>query len=312
MIERALVCAALLAASFHAQAQDKVPAAIAFAAVPELMAPGIVSTALHDFAPSLTPDGKTLLYTVTDSGFTRMTLMQSSLVQGAWQAATVLPFSGHWNDGDGVLSPDGKTYVFISNRPEQGDVPKTDLDLWVVSRKDEGGWGEPQRLPAHINSSVNEVYPSIAADGTLYFGRAGADSPIFRSVLKDGQYQAPERLPFGGFSFAVAPDQSYAIVGKVDANRNADLHLVRRVNGNWGAPVRLDGAVNTPAAEFASAIHGPSNTLLFVSARRPAAESWPRARPVRTAADVAAELNGNALNGLRNIYRVDLKALTSN
>jgi hypothetical protein len=198
--------------------------------------------------------------------------------------------------------------VFISNRPASGSTPKADLDLWVVLRQPDGSWGEPQRLPNTINSDVNEVYPSIAADGTLYFGRAGSN-PVLRAQLKDGVYHAPELLPFTGFSFAIAPDQRYGILGVVDASRNIDLFYVARSDQGWDKPLKLDGPVNSPQQDLAGSITPDGKRLLFVSTRTGKGQSWPRQRPVRTADEVAAELHGVALNGMRNIWQLDLSAL---
>jgi hypothetical protein len=279
----------------------------AHAAAPaELIGPQTVSTAFHDFAASITPDGRSLLFTRTDSGFTRMTLMQSSLKDGQWQAAAVLPFSGQWNDGDGVLSPDSKRYVFISNRPASGAQAKADLDLWEVEKTANGGWSEPRRLPDTINSSVNEIYPSLAGDGTLYFGRAGADNQLFRSRLAGGVWQAPELLPVSGVSFAIAPDQSFAIVGMMDASRNLDLYRVMREGDVWSKPVRLGSAVNTPLMEYASSVTPDGRSLLFSSTRREGSVSWPRAQALTSAAQVADELNGAVFNGSRNVYAVPI------
>lgn len=311
LARRPSLAAFLFAASFAAPGlatADGAAPSIPLPAQPELVGEGVVSGPFHDFAPSLTADGKTLLFTRTDSGFSRMTLMQSRQVAGQWQAPTVLPFSGRWNDGDGTLSPDGTRYVFISNRPASGDRPKADLDLWQVRRQPDGSWGEPERLPDYINTDVNEVYPSIALDGTLYFGRAGGKA-IMRSALAGGVQQAPEALPFNGFSFAVAPDQSFGILGIIDANRNSDLFYVARRGQGWDAPRHIDGPVNSPYAETAGSVTPDGKSLLLVSTRVAGPQAWPRSRPVHSAEEVAAELLGVALNGLRNIYRLDLSGL---
>lgn len=300
--------AALLLAAFPvAPALAADPPALALGAKPQLVGEGPVSSAFHDFAASMTADGKTLLFTRTDTGVSRMTLMQSRLVGGKWQAPTVLPFSGRWNDGDGVLSPDGARYVFISNRASGGAQAKADLDLWQVLRQPDGSWGEPTRLPDHVNSGVNEIYPSIAADGTLYFGRAGGPA-ILRARLVDGAYAAPEPLPFGGVSFAIAPDQGFGILAVMDANRNIDLHYVEREGDEWKTPRRLDGPVNSQQMEFTGSIRPDGKALLFASTRRDVLPAWPRTRAIGSAAEVAAELQDVVHNGLRNIYIVDLPA----
>ena len=298
----------LLAAACHAPLLAAEAPELPLPAQPQLVGEGVVSSAFHDFAASLTPDGRTLLFTRTDAGFSRMTLMQARLVDGKWEAPTVLPFSGRWNDGDGALSPDGTRYVFISNRSEGGATAKADLDLWQVLRRADGSWGEPTRLPAHINSDANETYPSLAADGTLYFGRAGG-GPMLRAKLVDGSYAALEPMPFGGVSFAIAPDQRFGILAMMDANRNIDLYYVAREGQAWTAPRRLAGPVNSPQMEFTGSIRPDGKALLFASTRRDDAVSWPRRQAVRSAAEVNAELLGLAHNGLRNIYSVELPPL---
>ncbi|KFI07157.1 PD40 domain-containing protein [Massilia sp. BSC265] len=306
-ISRALAPISLLAVACPPPALAADAPSLPLAAKPRLVGEGTVSGPFHDFAPALTADGRTLLFTRTDVGFSRMTLMQARLVNGKWEMPTVLPFSGRWNDGDGALSPDGARYVFISNRTEGGAQPKADLDLWQVMRQADGSWGEPTRLPDHINSGLNETYPSLAADGTLYFGRAGG-GPILRAKLVNGAYAAPEPMPFTGMSFAIAPDQSFGILAMADANRNIDLFHVGRDGQAWSAPRRLDGPVNSPQMEFTGSIGADGKTLLFSSTRRDAGVTWPRQGTLRSAADVDGELLGVAHNGLRNIYSIDLPA----
>ena len=43
------------------------------------------------------------------------------------------------------------------------------MDIWVVD-KNAGGWSAPRNLGAPVNTDRNESSPSVAADGTLYFG----------------------------------------------------------------------------------------------------------------------------------------------
>jgi hypothetical protein len=60
------------------------------------------------------------------------------------------------------------------------------------------GWGPPQNVGAPVNSPGQEWYPTIAQDGTMYFGsdREGGKgrTDIYRSRLVDGKYTEPENL----------------------------------------------------------------------------------------------------------------------
>jgi len=67
-----------------------------------------------------------------------------------------------------ALSPDGKRLFFVSDMP--GGHGGTDIYMC----KDQGGqWGEPENLGSTINSSQNEVFPFVGADGSLYFSSNG-------------------------------------------------------------------------------------------------------------------------------------------
>lgn len=278
------------------------------AVVPELVGEGVISTPLHEFSPAVSPDGKYLYYTVTDGPFSRMTLVRSRRQDDAWAEPEVLEFSGVWNDGDLAIAPDGGRLFFISNRPASGQTPKSDLDLWYVDRDARGGWGTPVKLPDSINSDTNEVYPSVATDGTLYFGRSRV---IYRSRLVNGQYQPPEKLPLEGFSFAIAPGQSFAIIGRPGAaESDIDMFLIEQTKDGWSAPVRLPDGVNTqPANDLAGSISADGKTLWFVSQRRdPAPITWPRRRTVTKYSQVRAELGG-AYSGLRNIFRIPVESV---
>jgi hypothetical protein len=280
---------------------------------PELVAAGVISGTWSEFSPSITPDGKTLFFTITDNAFSRLTLMQSNKVNGQWAAPTVLPFSGMWTDGDGSLSPDGAFFVFISNRPTSGQVAKADLDLWLVERDKNGMWGEPKRLPDSINSTQNEIYPSIARDGSLYFGRpSSATEGWFRSHRVNGEYQAPEKLPFAAASFAVAPDESFGVLGKADAKNMLRLHWIEQNDGKWSTPRLLEGAVQGNANDFANWITQDGQTLYFSSNRTEGSTAWPRAKRVTSYDEVTAEFEKVIFNRLRNIYRLDISELRSN
>lgn len=277
-------------------------------ATPELVGEGVVSTTLHEFSPAMSPDGGHLYYTVTDGVFSRMTLARSSWQDDAWAEPEVLEFSGVWNDGDLAIAPDGSRLFFISNRPASGQTPKADLDLWYVDRNAHGGWNTPVRLPDSINSDSNEVYPSVATDGTLYFGRSRV---IYRSRLVNGQYQPPEALSLTGFSFAIAPDQSFAIIGRPGATESdIDMFITEQTAKGWSTPVRLPDGVNSqPANDLAGSISADGKTLWFVSQRRnPAPVTWPRLRALTTYPEVRAELGG-AYNGLRNIFRIPVESV---
>jgi len=85
-----------------------------------------------------------------------------------------------------AVSPDGKILVFCSDK--LGGRGKVDL-YYALRDANTQKWGEMKTFDGDLNTVGNEVYPSIGADGYLYFssnarpGLGGLD--IYRILLQD-------------------------------------------------------------------------------------------------------------------------------
>ena len=85
---------------------------------------------------------------------------------GSWHNIVPFPYnSKEYNNGHPTLSLDGKTMYFTSDMP--GSVGKT--DIFKVSIKETGTFTLPENLGGNVNTPGREMFPFIAADGTLYF-----------------------------------------------------------------------------------------------------------------------------------------------
>src|SRR5690606_6174455 len=129
------------------------------------------STSVFDWRLTFSPDRQTAFWAVSDRFFPssrQAKIVTARYEGGAWSAPEDAPFSGPtYTDMAPALSPDGQTLFFSSIRPVDG-AERQDLDLWSVAREGDG-WGDPVHLGA-VNSPRDELYPSVTADGTLYFG----------------------------------------------------------------------------------------------------------------------------------------------
>jgi hypothetical protein len=101
---------------------------------------------------------------------------EAHLVDGKWGDPEVMSFSGLYRDSDPVLSPDGNTMYFVSDRPLNGVEQKQFL-IWET-KKIGSSWREPTLLGGAINSEGSQVFASTTNDGTMYF----------TSPRKNGQY----------------------------------------------------------------------------------------------------------------------------
>ena len=88
-----------------------------------------------------------------------------------WSEPRPLPFQrDNINYLHPVLSPDGKTLYFACNDPEGWGG----YDLYESSKSlvTENGWNEPKILSRNVNTSGNEMFPTVFRD-TLFFASDG-------------------------------------------------------------------------------------------------------------------------------------------
>jgi Tol biopolymer transport system component len=277
--------------------------------------PGVISTADDESHPTFTPDGTTLFFLKNTPTFRHWTIVESHYANGRWGVPEVAPFSGQYNDADVFLAKDGSVF-FISNRPVDGK-PRNDTDIWVM-RRNGAGYAEPEHIDA-VSSPKYEWFPTVADDGTLYFGSGRTEgslggTDIWRSRRVDGRYQPPENLgpvinTAGNDTEAwIAPDQSYLIFstdGRKDTRGADDIYVSHRNGDSWTEPRNLGDAVNSAGSEY-GAKPSPDGKYLFFCSNRALAD-----RPLDhrlNYAELTQKLHAPG-NGLNDIYQVDMSAL---
>ena len=283
---------------------------------PQLFGEGVISTPDYELNAAVLPDGKTVYFTKSTANMGFWTIVSSRLVNGRWTEPEVAPFSGRYSDADLAVAPDGSRLVFISRRPVPDRRGRPVPHIWYVERTPTG-WGEPRNAAA-LNSDAGEYYPSVAADGTLYFesarggGRGRAD--VYRSRLVDGDYAAPEHIPgalnseFNEGDAVVAPDQSFMILtitGRPDDMGMGDLYIAEQREGAWSAPRHLPAGINSPAVEFCPSLSPDGRTLYFTSTRGFGTEALDQPLDY---GELTKRLRGT-LNGLGNVYHVPTASL---
>jgi Tol biopolymer transport system component len=242
----------------------------------KLFAEGVINTDADEYGPALTPDGNTLYFTRRVNRRDSEFIYVSRLESGKWSAPELAPFSGKYFDKEPFVSPDGKRIFFASLRPVDGVEPKNqrDFNIWFVEMTS-SGWSEPKPAGPAVNSPAYENYPSVAANGTLYFageregGKGGND--LYRARLVNGKYRHVESLyelntPNVDADPYIAPDESYLIFcsNRSGGLGSGDLYISFNQNGKWTAPKNLGAAVNTAEFEYTPLI-SPDGKLLFFS-----------------------------------------------
>lgn len=248
-------------------------------AVPVVFAPGVISTSVEEYHVSFTPDGRTVYFTRSDDFFPisrQATIMVSDLIDGAWTAPRVASFSGTYPDLDPFVSPDGNRIFFSSIRPVDGQ-PRLDADTWMVERRFDGTWSEPINLGPAVNSPVDDLYPSVDADGNLYFGseRAGGQGgwDIWRSRYVNGSWQTAENLgpninsPYWDFNPWITADGRMLVftsLNRPDGYGMGDIYVSHLHRGEWTPARNIGPPVNTAADEYHPAFSANMKEFYFV------------------------------------------------
>jgi len=293
-----------------------------------IFAEGIVSTPDDEFGAAFTPDGNAVYFTKrtpTTNTSPLSFICLSRRVNGRWQEPEIAAFSGTYNDLGAAVSPDGKRLYFASDRPLPGASAgkRSDLNIWFVERQG-NGWGPARALGPAVNTPAEDLSPSIAADGTLYFassrpsGKGSLD--IWRSRPEGGDFAAPENLgdvnsPGPDGAPSISPDQSllvFASNGRPDTLRGrghyyprSDLYVSEAAGAGWGTPRHLGAPVNSTASESNPSFSADGASFFFSSDRGFAGI------PMEPAVSASAFEEGvrGISNGWSNVYRIDARVL---
>jgi len=168
--------------------------------------PGEVNGRFHDGPAVLSADGRTMYFTRSDyyrfrlnkdqGGTSHLMLFRAErLEDGTWGKVSSFAYNGEdFSAGHAALNDDGSRLYYVSDMP--GGLGGT--DLYVCERTVEG-WSLPRNLGPTVNTAGNEMFPTLRGD-TLHFASNGHRSlgglDIFRSVLREDDWSAPENLNY--------------------------------------------------------------------------------------------------------------------
>ncbi|UCG51248.1 MAG: PD40 domain-containing protein [Candidatus Latescibacterota bacterium] len=220
--------------------------------IPEIFAPGIISTEDHEFSITFSKNGNELLFTRRKDSQRGNRLLHMRIEGGRWSAPQPPPFSLDCREFEPNFTPDGTRLFFCSSRalPENVNSPHP-FNLWMVSKQ-----GSYWNKPDVIGSPIMEQFPMFATqtkNGTLYF-TGNIDRGIYCAVYKSGRFEIPERLPetinslnSAGHPF-VDPDERFIIFdSNVDEEGTKNLYIsFIDNNGEWSEPQNINECAGFP------------------------------------------------------------------
>ncbi len=97
-------------------------------------------------------------------------IFKAEKINGQWKnIEEVALCPKHYSATHPTISEDGKRLFFASNMP--GTYGK--YDIYVSTMHEDGTFGVAKNLGGKVNSKKNDLYPSLAADNTLFFASDG-------------------------------------------------------------------------------------------------------------------------------------------
>lgn len=285
----------------------------------EIFASGYISTSLYERDIAISPDGNKIIYTLSDYKQSRRCLVMIKKNGNKWGNKEILSFSGQYSDIEPFFSADGNKLYFASNRPVSADTNRTDYNIWVSERTNQG-WGEPTSLPPCINTVQDEFFPSLGKNNNLYFTSARENGPgkedIYISRYAVGEYMEPVPLDTNvntatyEFNAYVNPEENLIIFssyGRKDDQGGGDLYFSKKdQNGNWLPSVNMGSLINSDKLDYCPFLDIPRGNFYFTSDRN---ETPPKR--INNVSEIDHLANG-ILNGMGNIYRIQLDQLKLN
>jgi len=210
-----------------------------------------INSSTHDSACSVSADGTELvLFGNYPGSLGSGDLFISKLTSQGWSKPENLgyPINSSYFDSDGIFTPDGKAFLFVSDRPggyfKQASKNKYNAasywgntDIYVSFIDENGNFGIPINLGPMVNTPGAERTPFLHPDGkTLYFSSNGynvnfGDLDIYKTVrLDDTWTNWSEPINIGkelnttgadwGFKLTASSDKGYMSRFNVTKNQH--------------------------------------------------------------------------------------------
>ena len=265
---------------------------------------------------AISPSGTEMFYTQQGNQHTYSVILRRTLKNGKWSTPGVAPFSGRYGDLEPAFSADGEKLFFSSNRPLTSTTNNVkDYDIWYVEKLN-GKWSEPKHAGSMVNTPADEYYPSVAANGNLYFTAAyekgvGRED-IYVCRWEKGNFTESVALDTAvnsktwEFNAFVSPDEQYIIFtsyGRKDDMGGGDLYICRKDANNKFMPAQHLAILNSSKIDYCPYVSVDQKRLFFTSGRH----GIPKIFPATMSFNDLQALDRSQLNGLENIYTISFQ-----
>jgi predicted alpha/beta superfamily hydrolase len=202
--------------------------------IPQIFAPGLVSSEHREAGAAFAPDLKTFYFRRKGGEFKKHALMAIQHKGNRWTESVVARRGGR-----PFISADGKIMH---------------LGKKFRARTDDG-WSELKSLGAPFKD-IRIMRLTASDKGTYYFDEASETGPIRYSRIIDGKREKPSAvdIKMGNWNAHpfIAPDESYLVWDDQGEGGygHSDLYVAfAQKNGSWGEAINLGDKINTQFEE---------------------------------------------------------------
>jgi hypothetical protein len=285
--------------------------------IPEIFAPGIISTGSHETDICFTPDGRELFFTRSGPDF-YSSILYMNQTDGEWEGPKMAPFFAPRPNSYPFVFPRGKTLIFNSPVHLPGVTGKgPDTNLYI-SRRSETGWEDSEPL-ASLNTPDLEGFAAVASNGNIYFFARYKDSlggfDLYMARRTESGYSPPLNLgpavntKHNEFHPYISPDEKILVFDaqRPDGFGANDLYIsLRKDDGTWTNAQNMGEKINTRWSDLRPFLT-PDGRYFFFCSNRPASENEAEADRMNYR-EFMKRITGPG-NGSQDIYWVDASIL---
>ena len=187
-----------------------------------------------------------------------------------------------YNDYSPIISSDGNTLIFTSNRTDNPAKAKANANFEdiYVSYKNGNAWSEPKLISPNVNIKYNDAAASLSPDGkTLFLYYEEGEGDIYTSIRNGDNWSEPKPLNknintamFWETCASITADgkKLFFASNRPGGIGELDIYVSQLdAKGDWGKAVNLGPIINTPNNEDSPFIHHDGVTLYFSSDGHP-------------------------------------------
>src|SRR5688572_7478865 len=187
-----------------------------------------------------------------------------------------------YNDYSPIISADGNTLIFTSNRTDDPARAKANANFEdiFVSYKTSNKWSVPKPISTNVNIKYNDAAASLSPDGkTLFLYYEEGEGDIYTSTRTGDEWSQPKPLNknintamFWETCASITADGKKLFFASNRPGGIGELDIYMSLldaKGDWGKAVNLGPMINTANNDDSPFIHHDGVTLYFSSDGHP-------------------------------------------